>query len=316
MSELTLASRTKLAFIGLAFAVATLAGSIIPALKVEAATAVTNVQAVWNDTDKTVDISWVPTGVAGDTYTIMFHSDSSGGSGGIAKDASGVLLQNLTGTHAVATPESWQVEGAMGYYSVSTNSVDGSSTLSSTVPVTIGDEDVFQPASAPTQLNMFKDAPGSYALRWKVPESVGVPTLTAYNVSIKDVATNVTLYYHTITPGVNSLDVLTYLDVDLQPGHSYILRMTPVQEERVSPNFAELTVTLAADGSLVGANEHGVVGEDSDEVKTALAASKAPGAPNTGFNLTLANPLVIIAAGVAAVATLFVAIRLRARTQK
>lgn len=80
-------SRLRASIAGLTFAVAAIAGVIVPSLDASAASKATNVTATWNSSNRTVEVAWNGTGVSGDTYTV--NVGSGGGTYSTAKDVNG-----------------------------------------------------------------------------------------------------------------------------------------------------------------------------------------------------------------------------------
>ena len=97
MKSKTLA-RWRASIAGATLAVATLVGAIGPAIEAHAATAVTNVTAVFNGSTNKVDVSWTATGHASETYRVATSWPS--GDVRTAVNASGNRLENLTSTSA------------------------------------------------------------------------------------------------------------------------------------------------------------------------------------------------------------------------
>jgi hypothetical protein len=115
------------------------------------------------------------------------------------------------------------------------------------------------PAVAPSSLMLYVDMPGTWYLGW----AAGVqaePAVTGWHLTITNQATSAVVQDGQLQVGTNT----TYSYLNSPPaGQTYQLRLAAIQGSTVSSNYADLVVTVAGDGSLVGADANGrIYGSD------------------------------------------------------
>ena len=290
-------SRLRASIAGLTFAVAAIAGAVVPALDAAAATAVTSVTATWNGTNRTVEVAWTGTGIPGDTYSVEMGSGA--GMSFATQDELGATNTGISSNSAIvktAGPTAGITldDGDTWYFYVTTTSSDSSTATSSDTPqVTIGQTTGSSAnASAPVNLTATTGGSGAQAYgyaQWDAPQTSGTTAISGWQVTVANADGSNPIVESSKTTDVSLGAMLTYSFVN---GQTYKVTVAAINgADGVSPNSAETTFTYT------GATQSG----------GSQTTDNAPKAPDTGYTLGLANPIAVLGIGALAAAILFIA---------
>lgn len=299
-----LLSRFKAAFGGVTFAVAALVGASLPAVSANALTGSgpSNLTAVYNSSTNKIDLSWDALAGA-DVYQLTAYSDAARTNqlcGGFSNsnvdnrtsDHFGTYIDCMGSGGAVQTP----LQSGSTYYFMlrATNSTESPSayTDNSLVSATAGSSGAsLQATGTPGSLaavpvaGVNGSSQDHFALTWTAPTHDPSVTITGYRVEGRVAGSANWLLAGTAAQ--TTLDVSDIAGTAIDRTSTYEFRVAAIDSvQGLSSNWTTDTSSFAT-GS-------------ANQQSTPAPVNNGPKVPDTGFSLALANPFIVIAAGVIA----------------